>query len=409
MGPLIPQGFVNPDLNLFFAFVIGLGFGYVLEQGGFSNSRKLAGVFYGYDFVVLRVFFTAALTAAIGLLLFSYMGWVEYDMLYVNPTFLKSAIVGGVIMGFGFILGGYCPGTSMVGAVIGKIDAMFFVLGILGGVFFFGSFYETFKPLYEADNLGGILVYQSLGMDRDLFVFFFGLIALAAFIITRKIEDKVNGFEPLPKGLFHPSYRLPFFMMLFLAALNLYLPEQPKANWYETDANTLLSEAAAGKQYMSVDEVAYKLLHERENNLLLVDVRSAADFARFSLPGAVNLPLKDVLSQSAERMLGDTQKQIVLYSYSSTDADQAWMMLRRTGHENIKVLDGGLNGFFSAFFEGKHETISRNEMEQFDARFRERAMKAFKTGEAAEKIVSKGNPVTTIVDIMPPKPGKGGC
>jgi hypothetical protein len=54
MGPLIPQGFINPDLNLFFAFVIGLGFGSVLEQAGFSSSRKLAGLFYGYDFIVLR-------------------------------------------------------------------------------------------------------------------------------------------------------------------------------------------------------------------------------------------------------------------------------------------------------------------------------------------------------------------
>ncbi|MBZ0242576.1 MAG: YeeE/YedE family protein, partial [Bacteroidales bacterium] len=158
MGPLIPQGFVNPDLNLFFAFVIGLGFGYVLEQGGFSNSRKLAGVFYGYDFVVLRVFFTAAITAAIGLLLFSYMGWVNYDLLYINPTFLWSALLGGAIMGFGFILGGFCPGTSMVAAVIGKIDAMVFVLGLLIGIFIFGSFYEEFLPLYTGENLGSIFI-----------------------------------------------------------------------------------------------------------------------------------------------------------------------------------------------------------------------------------------------------------
>lgn len=107
MGPLIPQGFINPDLNLFFAFVIGLGFGSVLEQAGFSSSRKLAGLFYGYDFIVLRVFFTAAITAMTGLLLFSYLGWIDYSMLYVNPTYFWSAIVGGVIMGLGFIMGGF--------------------------------------------------------------------------------------------------------------------------------------------------------------------------------------------------------------------------------------------------------------------------------------------------------------
>jgi len=148
MGPLIPQGFVNPDLNLFFAFVIGLGFGYVLEQAGFSSSKKLAGVFYGYDFVVLKVFFTAAVTAMIGLLFFNYIGWVDYQLLYINPTFLTAAIVGGAIMGLGFIMGGFCPGTSIVAAVIGKVDAMVFVVGMFIGIFLFGEFYHIFEPIY---------------------------------------------------------------------------------------------------------------------------------------------------------------------------------------------------------------------------------------------------------------------
>ena len=57
MAPFIPQGYINPELTLFFALMLGIGFGYILEQAGFSSARKLAGVFYGYDFVVLRVFF----------------------------------------------------------------------------------------------------------------------------------------------------------------------------------------------------------------------------------------------------------------------------------------------------------------------------------------------------------------
>lgn len=409
MGPLIPQGFVNPDLNLFFAFVIGLGFGYVLEQGGFSNSKKLAGVFYGYDFVVLRVFFTAAITAAIGLLLFSYMGWVEYDMLYVNPTFLWSAIVGGIIMGFGFILGGYCPGTSMVGAVIGKIDAMFFVFGLMAGVFFFGSFYESFKPLYEGNNLGDLMIYDTLSMGRDWFVFALVVIALAAFIITRKIEDRVNGIQDVPKGLFHPSYTAPFSMMLFLAVLLLYLPDSPRGKWYELKAEAILTEAASAQHYAPVNEVAYKLLHESENDLMLIDVRDAEAFTRFSLPGSVNLPLKEVLGQKAERLLENKIKSVVLFSYSATNADQAWLLLRRAGYENIRVLDGGLNGFFAHIFGEKTETKSILEEDQFDIRFRQRAQEAFKSGEAAVKINAKASPVTTIVEIEPPKPGKGGC
>lgn len=408
MGPLIPMGFVNPDLNLFFAFVIGLGFGYVLEQAGFSTSRKLAGVFYGYDFVVLRVFFTAAITAALGLLLFSYMGWVDYSMLYINPTFLWSAIVGGVIMGFGFILGGFCPGTSIVAAVIGKIDAMVFVLGMMIGIFFFGEFYNTFEPLYNNSALGGIFVYDSLGMPRDLFMFLLVVIALAAFIITRKIEDKVNGLKPEP-GLFHSSYIAPFAFMLGLALLILFLPESPKAKWYQTDAQTLLKEAAEGKQYIDAEEVTYKIINPADMDLLLVDVRSEDDFARFSLPGAINIPLEKITDRSSKNIMKDSKRKVVFYSFASTAADQAWLLARRESMQNIFVLKDGLNGLFSKVFYEETDTTSRMEMVQFEKRFRDEARQAFLTGGASEQSSSKPAPVRTLVDVQPPAAGKGGC
>ena len=127
MGPLAINEIISENTNLFLAFVIGIGFGFVLEQSGFSSSRKLAGVFYGYDAVVLKVFFTAAITAMLGLLFFSLFGWIDLNLVYINPTYLASAIVGGVIMGAGFIMGGYCPGTSFCGSSIVKIDSFVFI------------------------------------------------------------------------------------------------------------------------------------------------------------------------------------------------------------------------------------------------------------------------------------------
>ncbi len=70
MGPLAINELISENTNLFLAFIIGIGFGFVLESSGFSSSRKLAGVFYGYDMVVLKVFFTGAITAMLGLLVF---------------------------------------------------------------------------------------------------------------------------------------------------------------------------------------------------------------------------------------------------------------------------------------------------------------------------------------------------
>ena len=97
MGPLVPDIITN-ELNLIVALLVGIAFGYILEQAGFSSSRKLTGLFYGTDFTVLRVFFTAGVTAMVGVLLLIKLGFLDGSVIYVNPTFLHSAIVGGSIM-----------------------------------------------------------------------------------------------------------------------------------------------------------------------------------------------------------------------------------------------------------------------------------------------------------------------
>ena len=190
MGPLIPQEIIAEGWNFFIAFVVGVGFGFVLEQAGFSSSRKLAGVFYGYDTVVLKVFFTAAVTGMLGLLYFSLFYWIDLNLVWVNPTFLWSAIIGGVIMGAGFIIGGFCPGTSVCALAIGKIDAMVFFGGIFIGVFLFGETYAIIKPLYMAEYLGNIKLSDVLGISQGALAFFVIIAALAMFYVAEIAEKK---------------------------------------------------------------------------------------------------------------------------------------------------------------------------------------------------------------------------
>ncbi|HCI15633.1 MAG: YeeE/YedE family protein [Candidatus Marinimicrobia bacterium] len=190
MGPLIPQEVISEGWNFFIAFAVGIGFGFILEQAGFSSSRKLAGVFYGYDSVVLKVFFTAAVTGMLGLLYFSLFGWIDLSMIWVNPTYLWSAIIGGIIMGAGFIIGGFCPGTSVCAAAIGKIDAMVFVGGIFLGIFAFGEFYPMIKSLYMAEYLGQIKLSKILGISQGTLTFFVIIAALIMFWIAEIAEKK---------------------------------------------------------------------------------------------------------------------------------------------------------------------------------------------------------------------------
>ncbi len=195
MGPLIPQGIITGEWNHVIALLIGVAFGFILESSGFSSSRKLAGVFYGYDFVVLKVFFTAAITAMIGLLYFDYLGWMDLSLIYINPTFLTSAIVGGVIMGVGFVMGGFCPGTSFCGAAIGKIDAIVYTGGMFIGILIFSEAFPLFENLYSAGDLGPVKVYESLGIPASWFVVGLIMIALTAFYVTGIIQKRVKKVE----------------------------------------------------------------------------------------------------------------------------------------------------------------------------------------------------------------------
>jgi hypothetical protein len=190
MGPLAINELISENTNLFLAFIIGIAFGFVLESSGFSSSRKLAGVFYGYDMVVLKVFFTGAITAMLGLLFFSLFGWVDLDLVYVNPTYLTSAITGGIIMGAGFIMGGYCPGTSFCGASIGKIDAMIFIVGLFIGVSIFGAGYDLWHNMYLAKFLGAPKISESLGLSDGVFALILILVAMAMFWAAEWAEKK---------------------------------------------------------------------------------------------------------------------------------------------------------------------------------------------------------------------------
>ncbi|RLD32237.1 MAG: sulfurtransferase [Bacteroidetes bacterium] len=195
MGPLIANGYIDPAWNNVIALLVGIAFGYILEASGFSSSRKLAGVFYGYDFVVIRGFMTAVMVAMIGLIYFSYMGWIDLGEIFILPTFMTSIIVGGIIMGLGFVLGGYCPGTSFTGVAIGKLDAVFFTGGLYLGIFIFSMIFPWVEKIYYGGEQGPVTVMETFGISRGLFAFLFVIATLMAFFVASIVKKKVKNIE----------------------------------------------------------------------------------------------------------------------------------------------------------------------------------------------------------------------
>ncbi len=192
MGPLIPNGIINGSWDFVIAIVLGIAFGFILEASGFSSSRNITGVFYGYNFVVLRVFFTAVIVAMVGLLYFDYFGWIDMSKIFILPTYLTPMIFGGVIMGIGFILGGFCPGTSFTAIAIGKLDGLIFTIGLYLGIYLFSIGFPLFANFYNSGNLGNVTLTDVTGIPAYWFAIAFTVVALTAFWVTMFIEKRVR-------------------------------------------------------------------------------------------------------------------------------------------------------------------------------------------------------------------------
>ena len=175
------------------AFIIGIGFGFFLERAGFGNSKLLAMQFYFRDLTVFKVMFTAIITAMAGLLFFSSFGWLDLTQIYINPTYLWPGIAGGLIMGVGFVVGGYCPGTSIVGLSTFKIDAVFYIVGALIGMFAFGEiepFITSFFSGEASGFMGVVTLNQVLGISSGVIGFLVILMALAGFWGSEWMEKR---------------------------------------------------------------------------------------------------------------------------------------------------------------------------------------------------------------------------
>jgi hypothetical protein len=190
MGPISSLISMPEWLNFLIALLIGVGFGFSLEQAGFSSSRKLAGMFYGYDTTVIKVFFTAAIVALVGSQFLSYFGLLNLNMVFVNEFYVNASIIGGVIMGAGFIMAGFCPGTGLCALSIGKIDALVFFAGGLTGAFLFAETYPFIQNLANGTYKGPVKINEIMGISPGLFILLMIIAAILMFWLAEKSEKK---------------------------------------------------------------------------------------------------------------------------------------------------------------------------------------------------------------------------
>ncbi len=199
-APLYKYGLFGAEVSLVVAFVLGILFGFTLERAGFSSSRKLAMQFYFRDMTVLKVMFTAIVTAMVGILYLNLTDILDISLIYLNPTYLAPQVAGGVVMGIGFVIGGYCPGTSLVASAIGKIDGFVYIFGALFGMLVFGELFPLFQDFSTSGFIGDATLMQWLGFSPGTVAFLVILMALGMFwgaeIIEKKYAEKEQEAVP---------------------------------------------------------------------------------------------------------------------------------------------------------------------------------------------------------------------
>ena len=182
--------------ELLIAIGIGFGMGFFLERAGFGSARKLVSQFYLHDMAVFKVMFTAIVVAMTGIFLATVVGAVNFDDLPLTGTYLLPQLVGGLILGVGFIIGGYCPGTSGVAAATGKIDGMVYMAGMLAGMACFSVAFPAVEGFFTATAMGQLTIFGYFGIPYWLVVVAVILMAVGGFVGATLVEKKFSWLKP---------------------------------------------------------------------------------------------------------------------------------------------------------------------------------------------------------------------
>lgn len=182
--------------DLAVALVLGLGFGFSLERAGFGSARKLTAVFYLYDMAVVKVMFTAIVTAMAGLAALSAMGVLDLAELYLEPTSLAAQAVGGLVFGAGFIVGGYCPGTSIAAVATGRKDGLAFAMGMLAGVLVYAELTPGIDDWIKATTQGELTLPSVTGLAMGWYALAFAVFLVFAGWGMRTLERRFGFLRP---------------------------------------------------------------------------------------------------------------------------------------------------------------------------------------------------------------------
>ncbi len=343
--PLHLESLLSKPLTYLVFLMIGFLFGYVLEISGFNHSPSLASQFYFKDLRVFKVFFTAIVVGMLLLFLSSAVGLLDYNLIWVNPTYLWSGIVGGLIMGVGFILGGFCPGTSLVALATLKIDGIFFVLGGLVGVFIFGETVDLYKFFFNGSYYGRLTLMDVFNLPTGIVVILVTLMAVFMLWGGEKLE-KIYGKKD-PKNA--PKARYYGAGVLVIVALAIAIIGQPTTADRWNKLESVRGDDLNNREVYIHPGELLDTFHDHKLNLVMIDVRSEADYNLFHLLDAENITPAEIPDTIDDFIAMPANTVFVVMSNDEVTSTEIWKTLTAQAVPNVYILSGGINNWLDTF------------------------------------------------------------
>jgi rhodanese-related sulfurtransferase len=325
---------------------IGFGFGAALEMGGFGDTRKLAGQFYFQDMTVLKVMFTGIAVAAVLVALATGFGLLDMSRVFVNPTYLWPGIVGGLIMGVGFVIGGFCPGTSIVAASTLKVDGIFFLLGALGGVWLFGETVGSFQGFWLSSYMGRFTLPEWLGLPLGVTVLLVVVMAMALFWAGDLAQQHFGQKRPWAEVVKAPGMGWQVLAgALVGASLFLAVRGQPDPEAKFARMGPAVARALAEREVFVDPAEVVALRKDVGVQVTILDLREERDFNLFHVGGARRATLPELESPERLKLLVDQPPTTVtfLVGNGEAEAQKAWRRLTALGVPNLYLIEGGVN------------------------------------------------------------------
>ncbi len=152
-------------MTIFLAIILGIFFGFALQRVGATNPQNIINMLRLKDLHLMKAIFFAIGISSTLLFLLMTVGVIDAGHLSVKSSYI-GVIVGGALLGLGFAVAGYCPGTSLAALADGRKDALFFVGGGLLGALIYTLSYGSIKGSWLFDKIAGGKVMLAAGSDK---------------------------------------------------------------------------------------------------------------------------------------------------------------------------------------------------------------------------------------------------